>query len=304
MLDVFLNIILPIFLVVAVAAGLHAWRRIPVGPISQTTLYVLTPALVFTSILQQRIAAETSLAIAGATVLSMLLILLLARGLAALLGHDRPTKSGFLLATAFPNAGNLALPILQLTFGPEGLDVGVAIFVTQSILTQSVGILVAARSELGVLGALGQVFRMPATYAVLAALAARLVGFVPPPLLMQPLEMLTQAAIPMMLVVLGFQVGAGIALERWRSLAAALAVRLLVSAPLAYAAATLVGLQGVARGALVIVAAMPVAVITTILAQEFRANPKFVTNVVITSTACSLLTLTVVITLVKQTVGL
>jgi predicted permease len=239
----------------------------------------------------------------GATVLSTLLVLALAALLARVLGHDRSTQSAFLLSTAFPNAGNLALPILQLTFGQQGLDLGVAIFVTQSILTQSLGILVAARSELHGLAALRQVFRMPATYAVVAALLVRLLGVTPPTVVLQPLTLLAQASIPMMLIVLGYQIGAGIQLERWASLLAAVAVRLLVSAPLAYVAATLVGLSGMARGSLVIVSAMPVAVITTILAQEFKSNPKFVTNVVITSTACSLLTLTIVITVVKQLVG-
>ena len=87
------------------------------------------------------------------------------------------------------------------------------------------------------------------------------------------------------------------------SLAAAVFVRLLVSAPLAYAATLLFGLDPLSQRVVVIVCAMPVAVFTTILATEFRANPRFVTNVVVTSTLASTLTLTLVIPMVRSLIG-
>jgi len=54
----------------------------------------------------------------------------------------------------------------------------------------------------------------------------------------------------------------------------------------------LMGLTGPARQAGVILASMPVAVVTTILALEFEIAPAFVTSAVFVSTVLSPLTLT------------
>ena len=77
-------------------------------------------------------------------------------------------------------------------------------------------------------------------------------------------------------------------------------VLVLLIAPIAaWAAATALGLEGTTRGTLIVLAAMPAAVLTTILATEFRAEPGFVTRAVVTSTLCSIITLTLLIALVK-----
>ena len=53
------------------------------------------------------------------------------------------------------------------------------------------------------------------------------------------------------------------------------------------------GLEGVTRQAVVVEAAMPTAVITTILALEFDVAPRFVTSVVVVTTLVSPLTVSI-----------
>ena len=66
----------------------------------------------------------------------------------------------------------------------------------------------------------------------------------------------------------------------------------LVAAPLVALGLTwLLGLSGTDRQAGVVLASMPTAVITTILALEFDVAPVFVTNVVFLTTVLSPLTL-------------
>jgi predicted permease len=102
-----------------------------------------------------------------------------------------------------------------------------------------------------------------------------------------------------MLVVLGLQLRNVVEHEDLVDTVAVNIGRLLIAPIAAWGTATALGLEGVERGTLVILAAMPVAVITTILATEFKARPDFVTRVVITSTLASILTLTVLIDLVR-----
>jgi malate permease and related proteins len=80
-------------------------------------------------------------------------------------------------------------------------------------------------------------------------------------------------------------------------------VRLIGGAAVAYPVTLLLGLEGVAQQTIIAVSAMPTAVFTTILATEFRAEPRFVTSAVISSTVLSLLTLTVIITVLQTWLG-
>lgn len=302
MLDVFLNVIMPVFLVAVIAAAFQRWRKVSVGPLSQITLYILTPALIFTSLVQQEIAASASVRIVGTTLLASALILVISMVVSKVMGHDRAMKGAFMLSTGFPNAGNMALPVLLLAFGDEGLAVGVIIFVTLAITGQSLGVFIAATSEMNGMESLNQIFKLPAIYAIGAAFLVRMLGVELPLVVFQPVNLLSQAAIPMMLVVLGFQLAGEFRLERVFSLAAALLMRLLVSVPLAYGATLLLGLDALSQSVVIIVFAMPVAVFTIILSTEFKANPRFVTNAVVTSTIASTLTLTLIIPLVKSLV--
>jgi predicted permease len=302
-LNVFLNVLLPTFLVASAGAGLQRWRRLPAGPLSQLMLYLLSPALVLDSLLNMDLPAGVSGRLAGATVLIGLILLVAGTLLSHLLGHDRRMQSGFLLATAFPNAGNMALPISLLAFGEPGLAVAVITFVVQAILGWSLGVFVAARSNSVGLAPLKKTLRLPIVWAIAIALLMRALDIGLPEPIAQPVHMLAQASIPLMLLILGFQLEQGVALERWPSLALALGMRLLLSALIAYFLSLLVGLQGVAQQTFILVAAMPTAVFTTILAIEFDAEPRFVTSAVITSTVLSLLTLTPLIALLQSLLG-
>ncbi len=115
--------------------------------------------------------------------------------------------------------------------------------------------------------------------------------------------MLAAATIPVMLIVLGFQLSEGIDWGRWRSLATSAVLRLAISAGVAYGVTAVLGLAGVVQQTVIIASAMPTAVFTTILATEFDAEPKFVTSAVVVSTLASVGTLTVLITLLRALLG-
>jgi predicted permease len=79
----------------------------------------------------------------------------------------------------------------------------------------------------------------------------------------------------------------------------AVGLRLIVSTLLGLLLAQVLGLDGAARQAGIIQTAMPVAVVTTILAVEFQTEPAFVTSVVFLSTILSPITLTPLIAFLR-----
>jgi predicted permease len=300
MFNVFLTVILPIFLVAATGLIVQRWRKLSVAPLSQLTFLVLSPALIFHSLVEQDPPGDIALRISAVSITITLAAVVLALAISRALRHPRDMQSAFLLASVFPNTGNMGLPIVLLAFGEAGLATAVIILVTQSAIGWSLGIYIAARSNAVGWSPMVQVFKVPVIYAVAAAFVVLLFNWEIPTTFETPIAMLAGAALPAMLLVMGFQLGSGINLHQWGSLSMAMLLRLVVAAPMAYGISSAFGLSGVEQQAVIVSMSMPAAVFTTILASEYGATPRFVTSAVVTSTLTSLLTLTVLITIVQD----
>jgi predicted permease len=173
-------------------------------------------------------------------------------------------------------------------------------FVTSAILIYTCGVFVAASGRGSVRSALFGIARVPAVYAVIAAVAVLATGATVPLAVMRPVGLLNDAAIPVMLLVLGMQLERATMPARPAAVAAAVGLSLVVAPILAFVLAATLGLAGAARQAAIIEASMPAAVITTVLALEFDVAPAFVTSTVFTSTLLSPLTLTPLIAYLRR----
>ena len=111
-------------------------------------------------------------------------------------------------------------------------------------------------------------------------------------------EVLGNAAIPAMLIVLGIQVASSRAFTDLRAIGGSVALRLVVSAFIAYGLVRLLGLDGLTGDVLIVVAGMPTAVFTIILAGEYGGRPELASSMVVVSTVLSLVSVTVLLTLV------
>ena len=300
MLSVFLTVVLPTFLVACLGAGLQRWRKLAVGSLGPLTLYLLSPALMVESLMGAQITASDAGKIIFASVATVLCLIALGTLVSIVTRLPRAAQSAFLLSTAFPNAGNMGFPVAFLAFGREGLAVAAVVFAVQSVLGWTLGIYVAARSENTGLAPFLQVIKLPTIYAVVIALAFRMTDVQAPFAIQTAIELLASAAIPCMLIVLGFQIAQGISIDRWWALFTATALRLVGSALIAFVFTELSNLHGAAQQTVIVVAAMPTAVFTTLLASEFKAEPRFVTSAVVTSTVASMGTLTVLVTILQR----
>src|SRR5439155_6373835 len=91
-------------------------------------------------------------------------------------------------------------------FGQDGFDRAAIFVVFQSVLTYTVGVLVAARGSLPWGRALGAVLRMPVMWATLVALAVRLTGTIVPLPVDRAAALLGGAAVPTVILLLGLQI--------------------------------------------------------------------------------------------------
>lgn len=289
-----INVVLPVFLVAGVAAAAQPRLRLDVRTISRASFYLFSPALVFDALVRSHLTGREFGQIAGVLVITVLVLWGVASLTARQLNLDGPARSAFLVAVLFMNAGNYGLPVALFAFGEEGLARASVYFTASALLSSSLGVYLAARGRARPAVAAQQVFKVPVTYAALLGLLFTALGRLPPEPVAKMVHLLGQAAIPVMLTVLGIQLvstlQAGFQPASARALGAVLALRLLVSPCIALVVATALGLSALTRNVVTLQSAMPTAVMTTILATEFEADAPFVALSVFATTVLSLLT--------------
>ena len=296
LLDVFLQNILPIFLVAAMGFVLRRRLRLDKQALSKLTFYAFSPALVFSSLVTSQIPNDEMLQLAAYA-----FVVILLTGLAALLASrlmrlSRIDTVALLLVVMFANIGNYGLTLNRLRYGEEGLARAAVFFVVSTVLVFTLGVFIASMGQVSWRESLSRLLRMPVFYAVVAAVAIYSLDIQIPHPLLRGIELAGAGAIPVMLVVLCMQIADMKDLGRvWLAVPAS-GLRLIVGPIVAVIVAGWFGLQGLSRATSIIEASMPTAVITTILAVEFNVRPGLVTSTVVLSTILSAVTVPIVIT--------
>jgi malate permease and related proteins len=301
-LSIFAQDILPIFLVAAVGYVLAKRVAADVRTLSTVAFNALSPCLVF----DQLVTAQISRAEFG-RMAAFCVLLVLAMGVVAWLAAiplrlNRQTLSSFLLVVMFSNSGNYALPVVLFAFGREALAYASVYYVASAIVLYTVGVFVAvAAGGHGNLGrALAGIVRVPAIYAVAAAALILSTHTSVPPAVMRPIALLSDAAIPVMLLILGMQLERAAMPDRPAVVFVAVGLSLLVAPVIGVGLTMLLGMSGAARQVAILSASMPAAVITTVLALEFNLDAGFATGAVFLSTVLSPFTLVLLIAYLQR----
>jgi predicted permease len=297
LLGLFANNILPILIVAAVGVLLQRIFRLDVRTFSQAIIYVLAPCLIFTNLAFSDIAISEMLLMVALALLLILCMGAISYVASRLLRLPAKLASVFIITTTFMNAGNFGLAFTDFTLGSNGLAWASIFFVTSATMMNSAGIYIATAGAYSPLDALRKLARFPAIYAIPLALIVRATGFVIPLPILRPIELLSDAAVPTMLLLLGMQIADNGMPEQKGILALSTSLRLLASPLIAWLLASSLGLAGIARDAAIIEAAMPTAVFTAVLAHEFDLDSSFATSAIFASTLLSPLTLTLLISL-------
>ncbi|CAJ1313845.1 AEC family transporter [Paenibacillus nuruki] len=300
------QVFLPISLPVIGGILLKRFRNLDSKPIATMSLYVLTPAIVFNTLLH----ADISLNDIGTTIsfslLSLVLLWAIAIGMSRILKLNKEEQAGLTLISTFTNCVNYGLPLVLLAFGQLGLDKASVYVIGQMIIVNTVGVFFAARSQFSVKQAGLAIFRLPAIYATLIAVILRVTDIALPTALDSGFAMLAAAYSPVALVVLGTQmisVGSTSATvtanqttqSSNRAFWAGLSIRLLVAPLLSWLLLTWLQVEGILFSVLLILTSMPTAVNAVILAGQFNAAPKLVSRCILWTTLASFILMPVLI---------
>ncbi|RRJ66257.1 AEC family transporter [Paenibacillus oralis] len=301
-LSTLLHVIVPLSIPVIAGALLARFRGLDTKPLLTLYLYVLSPAIIFDTLMNAHISSGDVFSTIGFSLLNLALMWGIAKAGGRLLKLGPPEAAGLTLISTLTNSANYGLPLVLLAFGQLGLDKASLYVITQMIIVNTVGVYFAARSQFSVQSAIRSVFALPAIYAAALAFFLRLTNLQLPAEITQGVSMVAAAYSPVVLTVLGAQmvkVGRPDAAAAQRSAVwAGIAVRLAAAPIAAYIALTVLGITGTLFSVLFILASMPVAVNAVVLAERFDAAPGLVSRCIMWTTLASFVVLPVLLVLV------
>ncbi len=300
-LNIFVSVVFPVFLMAAIGAIVHRFRPISPEPLSQAILFIFSPALVFNGLATTQVGLSELGRIAAFSLLLLASLYIIANIAAQATGVSKDARPTYVIAALFMNAGNYGLPVALFAFGDEGLAIAVVFFVTQAILAWTVGAFIASRAESNLVGSLVSVAKLPTSYAAVAGLAVSTLSLDLPVAIARPAQIMGDAAIPAMLIVLGIQLASMREMAGVRAISGVVVIRLIVSSIVAYGLVQLLQFDDLTSKVLIVVAGMPTAVLTIILATQYKGKPELASGIVVAGTLASLVSVTVVLSLVGAT---
>ncbi len=293
-------------MIALIACGV-GWRFLHSGKLSpeqvrlgltESVYYLFLPALVLVVLWRTPIGLDSLrislLAAAG------IIFALLVSGLACRLCRMPAGVSGaIMLASAFPNATYLGLPVLQATFGDWARSVAIQydLFACTPLLFTA-GVLVAehyGKSDSGSDGRAGflkRLLRIPPLWAAIIGSALNLFSVPLDSNLEIILNLLGNTVIPLMLVALGLSLQwRSISVQQFAPLMLVSGIQLLLTPLLVWQLAKGLGLEGDLLSAVVLEAAMPSMVLGLVLCDRFRLDTTLYALAVTVTTLLSLLSL-------------
>lgn len=278
-----LNILLPVF---ALATIGFVWRRsgVPFERefLTRLVMNIAGPCLVVSTLSNLSVPPSEFLGMIGASASLIVATMLAAWAVLALSGKQLRV---YLPVIGIGNTGNLGLPLCLFAFGAEGLGLAVAVFVVNSV-GQFIFTPVIQSGE----SPLRTLFQTPVVYGAVIGLSLLFTDAQLPQWIDSTLELLANLLIPLMLLALGNT----LAELRMTQMGSSLlwgAVRLALGFAVAHVIVLAFGLEGIAKGVIILQGSMPAAVFTYLFAARYNRSPETVASIVLSSTLLSALTL-------------
>lgn len=278
-------------------AGIGLYWGVRKLPVSNDFITILVtsfsmPALIFQTLYSTQLDDSTLLNVG----LSTFLVLAFAGAVFALVLYlmKLPVRSLWLV-TAFPNSGNMGLPLTYLAFGETGLSAAVIFFAICSFLQNSIFVRVLPSAN-GL-----PIWRSPILLASLAALVMRWLEIPLPHWLLESAKMVGSMAVPLMLLSLGLAL-TRIPSGSLRTGSFLAALRLVLGLLCAWVVTLAMGLPDTISGIIMLQMSMPCAVTAYMFTARYTNHAGDAAGAVVVSTIAFLVLSPIVLLLVGASV--
>ncbi len=300
LLTTFANNLLPILLIATAGYVLGKFLTVDSRTIGRIVFYVFSPLLVFNLMVTSQLNLKQALTTVEYTIAVIIIMGIIAFIFGKVFRLKRTHLLAVILTISFGNTGNYGLPLVKFAFGNEALAVASIYYVTNTILFNTVGVIIASLGHTDLKSAVWGIFKLPIVYGVLLALLVKATGVQIPIPLSRTIEIAASGAVPLMIILLGLELTKIEWSHSFRALGVGVLTKLILGPIAGLLLASLFGLGGHAHQGSVIEASMPAAVATTVIATEYKLEPSLVTAIVFLGTILSPLTLTPLIVFLSR----
>lgn len=302
------NNIVPIFTLIALGYFISKKFDLDIFTLTKLNFYIFVPSFTLVNLYTTEIPI-----VMFKVVLVTTLILLFNTAMTTIIsrirGYDEGLKNAFANSILFYNAGNIGLPLITLIFSSGSfvingetpylniaLTTQIIILVVQNIATNSLGFLNAGRATLHWKQSMFKILKMPTIYAIPIALVMKTIpyDFTEFPI-WSVLEYGKNGLVPISLLALGIQLSRTTFELNNRDVYLSNIIRLFVGPLFALFLIYILDIDGVIAQVVMIAVALPTAVNSALIAVEFDNYPDFASQVVMTSTLLSGVSLILVI---------
>ncbi len=293
-LNVF-NIIAPIVIIVSVGYLYAKKYQTDVSVINKLTLDIFVPALVLSVLIDKEfdILEYKELSIGA-------ILVVFISGLLAWLTVKvtRFNAKTFIPPMMYVNSGNIGLPLVLLAFGKEAMAAAIVLFIIENTLHFTLGIKTLDRSA-----SLIDMLKIPIILASIFGIVFNLIQFEPPEIILTPLAMIGNIAIPLMLFTLGVRL-TDTNLNDWKIGIIGAVFRPLYGLIALVVVIPLLHLSELNQALLVIFAILPPAVLNFLVSEKYNQEPEKVVSIVLIGNLFSIVTIPITLYFLLSTTGI
>lgn len=291
------DIILPVFIIMLIGYISQRKFSLDLQTLARLNIYYVVPAFIFVRLYTTDIELRLFLKIIFFVGVFVFLLYIIATAVGFLMKFTRDRRVTFTNSIIFINSGNYAVPVNDLVFrgDPFAMSIQVIFLMFQNILLYSYGVFSLQSLHTSKLRAALAYFKMPVLYAMLAGLLLGAYNVPIPHFIWVPANYIADGMIALALFTLGAQVSQLKLTAGLKTVYASLFLRLIAGPAIALGLLLMFHIDGIMAQALLIASAMPTAVNSAVIAQEYKSHPETAAQIVLFSTLASAFTVTIVI---------
>lgn len=296
-LFIFINVMLPIAIIVIIGYVVQLRFKLERATLAKLMINYIMPVFIFMNLFEADMEFTLLMSVLLFLILYAALTFLLTYFVGKAMGLGPGHQILFTNSNLFYNAGNYGVPVNDLVFrsDPFAMSVQIMMVFFQNMFAYSYGVVSLRARESGKWKAWLGYFKMPIFYGLALGLIFNFFNIGVPASVYISFDYISDAMIGTVLFILGAQI-AGISFKRIRiSSIAASFIRLIIGPALTIVLLLLFNLTGVVAQAILITTAMPSAVNSTIIAQQYSDDPEYAAEIVMFSTLFSVVTVPLVI---------
>lgn len=294
------QVLLPVISIAVLGAILHRFKPLDLKTLVAVSIYIFVPVYVFIRIFDSPVPALEVARMAFVIIGSMVTVGLMLWTFLRIRSEPLPTASSAVVAAMFFNAANLGIPVAELAFGEKGGRIQPLVMMFVGVSTFVIGYTLLARGQgKGWFAAVAAFLKLPYFYALLLAVAMRMLHVELPGAVRGSLERIADGMIPVVLFTLGAQIAQQARWPRWRLIAPVLIAKLLLMPLVATVFVYMMGMWPWPGQLLILATAAPSAVNTLLITIDVDGDAELAADCVFWTTLISILTLPIALAILR-----